>query len=214
LLARLIDIFTDVDDMVLELFGGSADIAAVALKKGRRFISISGPSRREREILKGCAVLRLRAVVDGKDRALEESEGEIRMRGDAYIPYDGGGSFVIAEIAPWLAERRFGEEFPVINRGEYTNPDKLRSALLTAEGYIPVPDGPADGISFDGRSIAIYISPSEFLTPEMAAERYDAVDDGARRKVIYYFRASDDFDQSVMPDGFVSRRVPMELMVK
>ena len=38
LLARLIDIFTGRDDIVLEVFGSSADLTAVAIKRQRRFV--------------------------------------------------------------------------------------------------------------------------------------------------------------------------------
>ena len=93
LLARLVDIFTDPEDMVLEAFGESADLAAVALKRSRRFVCLSGTSDRQRELLEACVLPRLRAVVEGKDQGLEDRESEIRMRGDAYIPYEGGGGF-------------------------------------------------------------------------------------------------------------------------
>lgn len=45
LLARLLDVFTRPADLVLEPFGDAADMAAVALKTGRRFLYLSGGVR-------------------------------------------------------------------------------------------------------------------------------------------------------------------------
>ena len=72
LLARLIDIFTGRDDIVLEVFGSSADLTAVAIKRQRRFVFFAGSSDRDLDLLRSCSLPRLKAVVDGSDTGIEE----------------------------------------------------------------------------------------------------------------------------------------------
>jgi hypothetical protein len=213
LLARLIDIFTAPGDMVLEVFGEAADLSAVATKLGRRFVYLSGTSDRQRELLEACALPRLKAVVNGKDRDLETHKGEIRMRADAYLPYEGGGVFVACELGEPLFERNLRAEFPRLNLS-YTEFDKLRDAVLTSQGFLPSPPGVVpDGRSLSGHTVAIVIPPDVYLDRERAAQiastyrpEYDAI-------VIFYFRSTADFDPSLLGDGIVSRRVPSEITV-
>jgi hypothetical protein len=213
LLARLIDIFTNEKDVVLEVFGEAADVSAVALKRGRRFIYLSGTTERQLDLLDSCALPRLRAVVDGRDRDLETHDDEIRMRADAYIPYEGGGSFLTCEVGPWLFERQLREEYPRLARS-YVSFEELRAALLTSQGFLPRRTGEgADGISMAGDTAAVVLPPDVFLDRDAAAAVVSKLKPTFNRVVVYYFRSADDFNQSTLADGVVCRRVPTEIII-
>jgi hypothetical protein len=213
LLARLIDIFTDPQDVVLELFGEAADLSAVAIKRGRRFLYLSGTSDRQRELLEGCALPRLRAVVDGKDRELETHQDEIRMRADAYLPYEGGGSFITCAVGSWLFERRLREDLPRLATG-YSRFEELRSALLTSQGFFPRADetGP-DGFSMIGNGVAVVLPPDEYLDRETVADIVAKFAPSYERVTVFYFRSAEDFDQTTLVDGVICRRVPNEVTI-
>lgn len=211
LLARLNNIFTEPGDTVLEVFGEAADLAAVAVKLGRRFVYLSGTSNRQRELLKACAVSRLRAVVDGKDQGLEDQETEIRMHADAYIPYTGGGGFITCELGDWLFERPLREEIPRLSRS-YTDFDELCSAVLTSQGFLPTMDsaGP-HGHSLIGDAAAVVLQPDAYLDRDAAARIVSALKPQYDRVVIHYFRAAEDLDPSALAEGVICRRVPTEV---
>ena len=211
LLARLIDIFSEPNDVVLELSGQSGDLASVALKRGRRFISLSGESERDMRLVERCALPRLRAVVDGKDLDLGETKGEIRMRTDAFIPYEGGGGFASARLGDWLIERAPDEDFPRLNREAVQEAAAAMSLVLTAEGFVPSESDEVDGVSLDGRSAAIVIPPDQFLSPERLAEIVSKTVGDFQRVSVYYFRATDDLDPLALEGPIVLRRVPSEL---
>lgn len=211
LLARLSNIFTEAGDTVLEVFGEAADLAAVALKLGRRFVYLSGTSNRQRELLKACVVPRLRAVVDGRDHGLEGQETEIRMHADAYIPYEGGGGFIDCELGDWLIERPLREEIPRLSRS-YTDFDELRSAILTSQGFLPtIDDAGPDGHSLIGDAAAVVLRPDAYLDQDAAARIVSALKPRHDRVVIHYFRAAEDLDQSALAEGVICRRVPTEV---
>jgi hypothetical protein len=175
---------------------------------------LAGSSARDLEFLKNCGLPRLRAVVDGKDRGLEEKVSEIRMRVDAYIPYDGGGTFASAILGPWLVERREHEDLPAINWSEYTDPVRLRLALLTAEGYLPATPDCDYGIAFrDLASAAVVIPADRFLTMELASDWITRLAGQFPALTLYYFRSSVDFDPMALPPGIASKRVPFDLGV-
>ena len=211
LLARLVDIFTNPGDVVLEIFGESADLAAVALKRSRRFVYLSGTSDRQRQMLEACVLPRLRAVVDGKDQHLKDQENEIRMRADAYIPYEGGGGFVACELGEWLFERRLHEDLPRLSRS-YAGFDELRAAVLTSQGFLPTMEGAEpDGLSLNGDAAAVVLQPDAYLDRDTTARIVSALKPRYDRLVVHYFRAADDFDQSALAEGVVCRRVPTEI---
>jgi hypothetical protein len=213
LLARLVDIFTDTGDLVLELFGVSGDLAAVALKRQRRFVLLAGSSERDLDFFRNCAYPRLCAVIDGRDKNLHEQLSEIRMRSDAYIPYEGGGSFYAAQVGDWLVERNRRDDFATLNSESYSTQQDLCRSLLTLEGYIPAPDQDVtSGTSIrDASAVAIVVPSNQFLTSELAAAFVDRLLGKYKTVAIYYFRCSADFDPNALPAGVTSKRVPFEL---
>lgn len=214
LLARLIDIFTDRDDIVLEVFGSSADLAAVAIKRQRRFLLLAGSSNRDLELLKKCSLPRLKAVVDGKDTGIEDNLSEIRMRPDAYIPYEGGGTFSSARIGEWLLGRHVRDDLPGFNWKAFVDPTDLRSALLTTEGFMPATSAADYGISFRDLSAAAVVLPGdEYLTMEVASHWIARLSGQHPKLILYYFRASAEFDPKALPSNIVAKRVPFDLGV-
>lgn len=209
LLARLLQIFTGKNDLVLEVFAQAADMAAVAIKTGRRFVALSGNSARDNEIALGCAIPRLRAIVDGLDKDLTESRTKIKLRTDGYIPFDGGGAFAVCRVGDWVIKRKRAEDFAEINNDSYQR-DSLRSAILTVQGYLPVRGKAAIGKSFIGDDrMSIVLEPDQYLTPEFASSFVS--DFGSSEATIFYFRSSEDFDPSDLPSGVLCKRVPFEL---
>jgi len=211
LLARLIDIFTDPHDYTLELFGNSADMAAVSLKRGRRFITLTGASRRDKTLSVGCSEQRLKAVTDGKDFGLDAKADEIRMRRDAYLQYEGGGSFTKAEVGEWIVRRKTSEDLASLNFAHYSKTQELITAILTLEGFLPADESEGFGRSLIGNTLAVVIAPDRFLTPELASEFVSTVLERNCHGVIYYFRASSDFDESALPQTLKCKRVPFDL---
>jgi hypothetical protein len=214
LLARLVDIFTDKDDLVLEVFGTSGDMAAVALKRSRRFLLLAGSSDRDSELFVDCARPRLCAVIDGKDRDLHDKVTEIRMRADAYIPFDGGGAFSTARLGSWLIERHKRDDLARLNLQSYSDPKELGRVLLATEGYLPAQSDMTHGVSLrDGTCAAVVIPSDEYLTAELASEWVERLMASYQSITLYYFRCSSEFDPSALPAGVSSRRVPFELGV-
>ncbi len=213
LLARLVDIFTEPGDIVLEAFGSSADLASVALKRNRMFVYLGGSSERSHRLLQECALPRLRAVVDGKDQDLEERVQEIRVRADDYIPFEGGGGFAVAEVGPWLLAHEPGLDYPKLNADAYGPDTDLQRAILSLEGFVQSDEDPKLGIAHDGRAGAVVLEPGEFLTPEVAAHWASVSAADFATFTIYYFRSSADFEPGSLKDGLLCRRVPYDLRV-
>lgn len=117
LLFRVIQIATDLGDIVLDSFAGSGTTGAVAQKMGRRWIMI--------ELGEHChthVIPRLKKVIDGEDNGgVTEAVG-----------WQGGGGFRYFRLAPSLiVNDRWGN--PVINP-EY-NAAQLTEALAKLEGF-------------------------------------------------------------------------------
>ncbi len=133
------------------------------------------------------------------------------MRADAYVPYDGGGGFYACDLGEWLLERRLREDFPRLSR-TYADFGELRAAVLTSQGFLPMMDRHgADGRSLVGDAAAVVLPPDAYLDRDTAARLVSSLKPHYDRVVLHYFRAADDFDQSVLAEGVVCRRVPTEV---
>jgi hypothetical protein len=213
LLARLLAIFSRPGDTVLEVFGDVADLAAVSIKSNRHFIYLAGESDRSLELLSRCAIPRLEGVIEGRDRDLEQVPGEIKVKDESYVPYDGGGSFAKTTLGEWVLARRPSEEFPRLNTEAYPDEQAAAAAVLSAEGFIPVADDLVDGARADG-TVAMIIPPDEYLTSQRAAESASKLAEKFKRAVVLYFMADEDFDPGLRPEGITFRRVPSEVVVE
>lgn len=117
LIKRVLSLFTNENDIVLDSFLGSGTTAAVAQKMGRRYIGVEMGNHAYTH----CAV-RLKKVIDGTD------QGGISKAQN----WKGGGGFRFYELAPsLLKEDKFGNL--VINK-EY-NADMLAAAMAKQEGF-------------------------------------------------------------------------------
>lgn len=122
LLYRIISMFTNKDDYVLDSFLGSGTTAAVAQKMNRHFIGIEIGEH----AFSHCYT-RLKSVTKGSD-----GSGMTKS-----LNWKGGSGFKFYELAPsLLKEDKFGNL--VINK-EY-NADMLAAAMAKQEGYIYQPD--------------------------------------------------------------------------
>lgn len=83
LLARLIEIVTDENDIVLDYHLGSGTTAAVAHKMGRQYIGIEQLNYGEND-----SVVRLQNVIEGEESGISKT-----------VNWKGGGSFVYLELA-------------------------------------------------------------------------------------------------------------------
>lgn len=125
LINRIIDISSNVNDLVLDSFLGSGTTSAVAHKMGRKYIGIECGEH----AVTHCHS-RLKKVVDGNDGlALSETLG-----------WKGGGGFKFYELAPsFIAIDEFGN--PVID--SFYNDIKLIKAMCKLMNYTFVPS-PSD----------------------------------------------------------------------
>ena len=122
LVARIIEMATEPNDLVLDSFLGSGTTAATAHKLNRRWIGIEMGDH----AYSHCKV-RLDKVISGEDK------GGITLSKN----WKGGGGYKFYELAPSLVvEDKFG--MPIINK-EY-NADMLSAAMALHEGYSYEPD--------------------------------------------------------------------------
>ncbi|MDL0112781.1 DNA methyltransferase [Mammaliicoccus sciuri] len=83
LLKRIIHLFTNEDDLILDFFMGSATTQAVAHKMNRQYIGIE-----QMDYINSVSVPRLQKVIEGEQGGISKD-----------IDWQGGGSFIYAELA-------------------------------------------------------------------------------------------------------------------
>ena len=119
---RIIEMSTEIGDLVLDSFLGSGTTAAVAHKLGRRWIGI--------ELGEHCythCIPRLLKVVDGEQGGISQSVG-----------WQGGGGFKFYELAPTLIVKdHYGNQ--LIDAERYS-PEMLAAAVAKLNGYYYAPD--------------------------------------------------------------------------
>jgi DNA methylase len=207
LILRLLEAFSAPEDTVVELFARSGDLAAVALKTGRPFVALGGASDLDHRAIEGCCVPRLRAIVDRREPvALDEAQvvgvpDAAVVRGFTY----GHTSNAVATQQPET------DEFPRLVRDQYPGDGSLSRAILTSQGYLLEADdtGMATGVAPGDGGRAVALDPQVFLDGTLAAELVSAAE--ARPLVVYYFRASEDFDPRAFESVATFKRVPMDL---
>ncbi|MDY6258516.1 MAG: site-specific DNA-methyltransferase [Bacteroidales bacterium] len=115
LLRRLIYLFTDVNDLILDFNLGSGTTAAVAMKLRRKFIGID-----QMDYIKTIAIERLKNVINGDKSGISEE-----------VHWKGGGSFVYCELA--AANQTFVDE---INAAENTDALKRIWERMQQTGFL------------------------------------------------------------------------------
>ncbi len=84
LIKRIIEMVTDVDDLVLDFFMGSATTQSVAMKMNRRFIGIE-----QMDYINEVSIPRLQEVINGEESGISKE-----------VHWSGGGSFIYTELMP------------------------------------------------------------------------------------------------------------------
>ena len=127
LLDRIVHIATKPGEIVLDCFLGSATSAAVAHKKGRRWVGIE----REPATVETYASPRLGHVVDGTDRGgITEEAG-----------WSGGGGFRLLTVAPSM----FAEDGGIVFLSPWATNGKLAEATAAQLGFDYQNDPPLCG---------------------------------------------------------------------
>jgi hypothetical protein len=204
LMARLLEIFTREGELVVELFSRAGDLAATAAKSGRRFVAILGRGPSERDLLQGCVIPRLRAVVEGHDLGLDG-------QGDA-APSDPS-RVLVYELGPTALVQRRGSDFPELT---LEVDSRFGEAFLSSQGFIMAErgeDGTLRGVSLDGSQSAILVPPDVFLSSEMMAGIVSEAGPAYERTNVYYFRSFDVVDNDTVWSNVVFKRVPMDVSV-
>ena len=213
LLARVLRAFAPPDSLILELFARSADMAAVALKTGHKFIALLGNSTRDRDFATKCALPRLAAVVGGSEVAqLPEGGSKGEKSREEFLRRSGEGGYRVLEIGPVVATQLPGEESLRLNVAVFENDRAMMEAILTSEGFLVGSEVGqfTYGHSWDGLSEAVVLHPHAFMDQATAAEFASSLKPGSTLSV-YYFRSADDFAPEQIREGITFRRVPAEL---
>lgn len=159
LLRRVLELYTDAGDLVLDSFGGSGTTAAVAHKMKRRWIMVELGDHCYTHIIP-----RLKKVIDGED------QGGITKA----VDWKGGGGFRFYELAPSLLKKDKWDNY-IINP-EY-NAEMLAEAMCKHLGF---KYEPSDSIYWmHGHSTEadfIYVT-TQNLTREMLQAISDEVGD-------------------------------------
>ena len=147
LIKRILELFTNENDIVLDSFLGSGTTAAVAHKMNRKWIGIEmGP-----HCYTHC-LPRLKAVVDGEQGGISK-----------VVNWQGGGGFRFFELAPSLLKKdKYGNW--VID--ERYNADMLAAAMAKHQGFTYSPDSEVfwkQGYSFEKDYI---FTTTQFVTLE------------------------------------------------
>ena len=121
LIARIIEMSTEVGDIVFDSFLGSGTTAAVAHKMGRHWVGIELGDHSKTHCYP-----RLKKVVNGEQGGISKA-----------VNWQGGGGFKFYELAPpLLSEDKFGN---MVISPEY-NPQMLAAAMAKHEGFQYTPD--------------------------------------------------------------------------
>jgi adenine-specific DNA-methyltransferase len=164
LLAKILEIATNPNDLVLDSFAGSGTTGAVAHKMGRRWIMVELGEHCHTHIIP-----RLQKVIDGTD------QGGISKA----VNWQGGGGFRYYKLAPSLLEKDHWGNWVI---SKQYNPAMLTEALCKLEGFTYAP---SDALywqqGYSTESDYIYVT-----TQTLSAEQLQALNDevGAERSLL------------------------------
>lgn len=187
LIARILSIATDENDIVLDCFGGSGTTGAVALKMNRRFIMSESGDHCDTHI-----VPRLAKVVEGTDAGgITES-----------VDWQGGGGFTYYTLGKSLMER---DAETGVWRLNYTN-GRMIEAVCLQEGFTLVANGWRHGKR--GRHLA-HIS-DQLITQEIL-ETFSAELAPEETLTVYYLKSVKGLNP---PENVELKRLPRDLTPK
>jgi hypothetical protein len=188
LMNRLLHLFTDTGDWVVDGFGSAADMAATALKVGRRSVFLAGSSDKDRQYLETCGKPRLLKVAEMEDKHsadADESDGSSSDSYDACVVTSYRGEVVVGTLTAPIATLEEGDQYPTLSAGAPFDP----RALMVSQGYLPITD--TTGSTIDGLRACEILSPQAYLdetTLSEIVERHSSRDPAPVLSV-YYFRS-------------------------
>ncbi|OME52822.1 MULTISPECIES: site-specific DNA-methyltransferase [Paenibacillus] len=157
LIARILNISTELKDIVLDSFAGSGTTGAVAHKMGRRWIMIEMGEHCHTHIIP-----RLKKVIDGTDKGGISKE----------VNWQGGGGFRYYRLAPSLLEKdKFGNW--IINK-EYNAP-MLAEAMCKHHGFKYSPDETVYWKQGWSTETDYIYTTTQLITREIATQIHDSL---------------------------------------
>lgn len=189
LIKRVLDLFSNTGDIVLDSFLGSGTTAAVAHKMGRKYIGIEMGNHAYTH----CKT-RLDDVVDGEQSGISKA-----------LNWKGGGGYHFYELAPSLLVKN--DKLPIYQvNPEYTF-EMLCEAICKIEGFRYKPDGTFHGYSSEKRFIHIT---KEYINSEYIVSI--AANLGEDQSLLLYGTKI----QSGMrlPDNIEVKKIPKDLLEK
>lgn len=113
LMAYLIGISTNENDLVLDFFAGSGTTLAVAHKMGRKWIGIE-----QMDYIESITKERLKKVLEGEQGGISKA-----------VEWKGGGSFIYAELMPHSLNFNYQDFKLTDNKGRELKGDKLKKQV-------------------------------------------------------------------------------------
>lgn len=190
LIYRVLTIFSNGNDIILDSFLGSGTTAAVAHKMGRRWIGIELGEHAYTH----CKV-RMDKVIDGEQGGISKS-----------VNWQGGGGYKFYELAPSLLVPN--PKLPTIKQinPEYTF-DMMCEAICKLEGFKYKPDGKFHGKSSEQRFIHIT---KEFVNGEYINSLLANLGEG-QSLLVYGTKIQSGLR---LPDNVVVKKIPKDLLDK
>lgn len=190
LIYRVLTIFSNGNDIILDSFLGSGTTAAVAHKMGRRWIGIELGEHAYTH----CKV-RMDKVIDGEQGGISKS-----------VNWQGGGGYKFYELAPSLLVPN--PKLPTIKQinPEYTF-DMMCEAICKLEGFKYKPDGKFQGKSSEQRFIHIT---KEFVNGEYVNSLLASIGEG-QSLLVYGLKIQSGLR---LPDNIIVKKIPKDLLDK
>ena len=189
LIKRVLEMTTDVGDIVLDSFLGSGTTATVAHKMGRCWIGVELGDHAYTH----CKV-RLDKVIDGEQGGISKAVG-----------WQGGGGYKFYELAPSLLEKHPILPVYQVNK-EYTF-EMLCEAICKIEGFTYKPEGEMHGQSSESRFIHIS---QEFVSGDYITKLMKEVGD-KQSVLIYGIKIQSNLR---LPDNVEVKKIPKDLLKK
>lgn len=152
LLSRILELSTDVGDLVLDCFAGSGTAGTAAHKLGRHFLLVERQSKTAREI----TTERLKKVMRGEDRAaahkavacpveecpecgneIEHLAVPVKVRGGPKPVSVWPGGFTFYEVGDAIARRDLELGLPILTE-QYRTPAAMAELFCAYSGFTPV----------------------------------------------------------------------------
>lgn len=189
LMHRLLHLFTDTGDWVVDGFGSAADMAATALKVGRKSVFLAGTSDKDRKYLEECGKPRLLVVAAMEDEHSTDADESDDPSSDygACVATSHRGEVVVGTLTAPLACWEEGDQYPTLSADAPFDP----RTFMVSQGYLPITD--MTGSTIDGLRACEILAPQAYLDETALSEIVDrhSNSDPAPVLSVYYFRSLD-----------------------